>query len=147
MQNLSTTHRAEIRDRSVIEVPAGYSRTSFIDVRDIAAAAAHVLTEPGHTRQAYTLTGSEALNYAEAAGIMSDVLNKPIRYTNPSIPTFVWLKRQQGTPWGMALVMTMLYTITRFGNAASVTEDVTRLIGRAPISFRQFVMDHRANWL
>ena len=35
-------------------------RTSFIDVRDIAAVAAVALTEPGHQRQAYDLTGSEA---------------------------------------------------------------------------------------
>ncbi|MDX2138634.1 MAG: SDR family oxidoreductase [Chloroflexota bacterium] len=147
MQNLSTTHRAEIRERGVIDVPAGKSKTSFIDVRDIAAVTAKVLAEDGHRNRIYTLTGSDALDYFAVAGIMTDVLGKPIRYTNPSIPSFVYHQRQQGRDWGMTLVMTMLYTITRFGNASSVTTDVARLTGRTPIPFRQFVTDYREAWV
>jgi hypothetical protein len=40
-----------------------------------------------------------------------------------------------------------LYTITRWGNANEVSADVAHLLGRAPISFRQFAMDYRAAWL
>jgi uncharacterized protein YbjT (DUF2867 family) len=36
MQNLSTTHRDDIREHGDIFVPAGHGRTSFIDTRDIA---------------------------------------------------------------------------------------------------------------
>ena len=63
MQNLSTTHRDEIRDGSEIFVPAGHGATSFIDARDIAAVAALALTEDGHANKAYPLTGSAALTY------------------------------------------------------------------------------------
>jgi uncharacterized protein YbjT (DUF2867 family) len=48
MQNLSTTYRADIRDRGLIEVPAGDGRTSFIDVRDVAEVAARVLGRAEH---------------------------------------------------------------------------------------------------
>jgi uncharacterized protein YbjT (DUF2867 family) len=147
MQNLSTTHRAEIRERGVIDVPAGKSKTSFIDVRDIAAVAAKVLTEDGHRNRIYTLTGSQSLDYFAVADIMTNVLGKPVRYTNPSIPSFIHHQRQQGRDWGMTLVMTMLYTITRFGNASSVTTDVSRLTGHTPIPFRQFVADYREAWV
>lgn len=54
MQNLSTTHRPEIRDEGVIAVPAGRGKTSFVDARDIAAAGAIVLAEPGHRNRAPT---------------------------------------------------------------------------------------------
>ena len=38
MQNLSTTHASDIRDRDEIYVPAGRGRTNFIDVADIGEA-------------------------------------------------------------------------------------------------------------
>lgn len=146
MQNLATTHRDEIRNLHSINIPVGKSKTSLIDVRDIAAFAARTLTEQGHIGKAYTLTGSEALDYYQVAEIMTDVIGHPISYTNPSIPKFILQQRRSGRPWGMAMVMTMLYTITRFGNASEVCDDVPRLLGRPPISFRQFVEDYRSTW-
>src|SRR5512139_749509 len=58
MQNLSTTHRREIKERSEIFVPVGNAKTSFIDVRDIGAVAARILTEDGHAGKNYNLTGA-----------------------------------------------------------------------------------------
>ncbi|MEZ0077400.1 hypothetical protein [Planotetraspora sp. GP83] len=63
MQNLSTTHAAEIRDEGLIMVPAGRGRTSFLDVRDVADVAALALSQDGHAGRAYTPTGSVALTY------------------------------------------------------------------------------------
>ncbi len=146
MQNLNTTHRAEIQQRGEIFIPAGGSRTSFVDTRDIGAVAAHVLTSPGHEYRAYTLTGSAALTYAEVAQVFSHVLDQPIHYRNPSLPRFVLRKRREGVPWSYTLVMTMLYTMTRFGSAASVSADISALLGRAPISLRQYVQDYAAAW-
>lgn len=146
MQNLSTTHRAEIRDRGEIAVPVGKAKTSFIDARDIAAVAVRALTEPGHENHCYTLTGSEALDYAEVARRMSAILERPIRYTNPSVIRFVRDQVAGGRPFGFALVMAGLYTITRFGNASAVTPDVRAILGRPPISFAQFVSDYREAW-
>src|ERR1019366_3661144 len=45
---------ASIQSRSAFHAPAGDMRYSAVDVRDIAAVAAHVLTEPGHQWQRYT---------------------------------------------------------------------------------------------
>jgi uncharacterized protein YbjT (DUF2867 family) len=39
LQNLSTTHAPEIRERGEIWVPAGHGRTAFGDARDVAAVA------------------------------------------------------------------------------------------------------------
>jgi len=147
MQNLSTTHRREIVERSEIALPVGNARTSFIDTRDIGAVAVRALTEAGHENRAYTLTGAEALDYHEVADIMSDVLQWRIRYSNPSVISFFRQQLAKGSDIGYALVVSGLYTITRFGNAAEVTDDVQQILGRAPISFRQFVKDHRDVWL
>lgn len=81
MQNLSTTHCQDIRDNNEIFVPAGKGKTSFIDVRDIAAVAVKVMTEPGHENKAYPLTGSEALDYYKVAEIFTNTLGRQIVYT------------------------------------------------------------------
>jgi uncharacterized protein YbjT (DUF2867 family) len=146
MQNLSTTHRDEIRHENIIAVPVGKAQTSFIDTRDIAAVAVRALTESGHENKAYTLTGSEALSYYTVADILSSVLQRPIQYTNPSIFTFIRRQLARGQPLGFALVVTALYTITRFGKAKHVSADVEKLLGRKPIPFRQFAEDYAEVW-
>ena len=147
MQNLSTTHRDEIRERDVIAVPAGRGKTSFIDVRDIAAVAVEALTTPGHAGRAYPLTGGEALDYAEVAHILSAVLGRPITYTNPSIPAFLLDTRRRNMPLAFALVMLGIYATARFGKAGLVTDDTARLLGRPPITMRQFAVDNRECWV
>lgn len=146
MQNLSEAHRAEIRDLGELIVPAGRGRTSFIDVRDIAAVAARTLTEAGHAGRAYALTGAVALDYFEVASVLSQVLGRPIVYRRPSLLRFVRHNLAQGHPAAYVGVMAAIYTTTRLGMAATVTPDAERLLGRPPRSLRSFAEDHRARW-
>lgn len=147
MQNLNTTHRKEIKERSEIFVPVGKAKTSFIDVRDIGAVAAVALTEPGHAGRNYDLTGGEGLDYWEVTRILSEVLGRKITYRNPNPLHFLIETIRRGTPPSFAMVMTGLYLSTRFGMAEPVTQEVERLTGRQPISFRQYARDHCQLWL
>jgi uncharacterized protein YbjT (DUF2867 family) len=146
MQNLSTTHRADIRDLREILVPAGRGATSFIDAHDIAAVAARALTEDGHANAAYPLTGAEALDYSTVARIMTDELGRSIVYRRPSALRFIRHMRRRGFAWNYVLVMVAIYTTARLGLAGLVTPDAERLLGRRPIGVRQFVHDYRACW-
>jgi uncharacterized protein YbjT (DUF2867 family) len=146
MQNLSTTHRDDIVLRNEIVVPAGKGKTSFIDVRDIAAVGAKVLTEPGHINAAYELTGNDALDYHRVAELMTEELGRPITYTRPSAIRFFFHMRSQGIPVKFILVMIALYSVARLGKAAHLTDTTERLLGRAPISMRQFIKDHKQYW-
>ncbi len=147
MQNLSTTHRDDIRDGDHIFVPAGDGRTSFVDVRDVAAVAVMALTEDGHRNQAYPLTGSEALTYGEVAQIFTDVLGRQISYPRPGALAFALRMRARGMAWSFILVMIGIYTTARFGLAGTVTPDTARLLRRAPITVQQFVQDERTAWM
>ncbi|EPD04379.1 nucleoside-diphosphate-sugar epimerase, partial [Lacticaseibacillus paracasei subsp. paracasei Lpp70] len=71
MQNLNTTHQADIVGHRDLFVPAGHARTSFIDTRDIGATAAVVLRDPAYIGQKLDITGAQALTYADAAQIMT----------------------------------------------------------------------------
>ena len=146
MQNLNTTHRKEIKERSEIFVPVGKARTSFIDARDIGKVAAVTLMESGHAGKNYNLTGSEGLDYWQAATILSEVLGRKISYRNPNPLHFLIETIRRGTPFMFAVVMLGLYTSTRFGMAEPITHEVERLTGDKPISFRQYVQDYQTSW-
>jgi uncharacterized protein YbjT (DUF2867 family) len=147
MQNFNTTHRDEIRRRSELYIPARFSKTSFIDVRDIAAVAALALVEgEPHINQAYDLTGSEALDYTQVAERFSQVLRRKIIYRNPPALGYVLRQLRAGKPLGYALITAWLYANTRKGMADVVTGDVRRLLGRKPISLRQYIQDYRESW-
>jgi uncharacterized protein YbjT (DUF2867 family) len=147
MQNLNTTHRQEIKERSELMIPVGAAKTSFIDVRDVGAVAAIALSEEGHARKNYDLTGSESLDYWEVANIMSEVLGRKITYRNPNPLHFLFKAVHRGIPFRYALVMLGLYTSTRFGMADRVTDAVEWLTERKPITFQQYVQDYREMWM
>lgn len=147
MQNLNTTHRQEIREKSEIFIPVGNAKTSFIDVSDIAEVAVNALSITAHQNKAYDLTGPEAIDYWQAAQILSEVLDRKITYRNPSLFHFLMTHLQRGTPFMFALVMTGLYLSSRNGMAEQVTVEVERITGQKPKTFRQYVQAHKAEWI
>lgn len=144
MQNLSTTHLRDIRERDEVFVPAGNGKTSFIDATDIAACAAVLLTEPDHIGQAYTITGPRALTYGEVADILTTVTGRTITYTRPSGRAFARHMSELGFDREMITVMRGIYLVAKLGMAGGVTDELERLIGRPPRTFEQFAADNAA---
>ncbi|MBC7595818.1 MAG: NmrA family NAD(P)-binding protein [Kineosporiaceae bacterium] len=149
MQNLSTTHVAEIRDHSQIIIPAGNGRTAFVDVADIAAVAFEVLTDPeNHIGRAWTLTGPAANSYSEVAEILSRELSRTIRYLRPGLGRYaVHARRDLAMPWAMVLITAAIYTVARLDRASGLTDDVRTVTGRPPTSFADFAHRERTVWL
>jgi uncharacterized protein YbjT (DUF2867 family) len=146
MQNLSTIHAAEIRDDDDVFVPAGLSFTAFIDARDIGRVAAAVLTEPGHIKQAYTLSGEQSLTYRSVAAILSDVLGRSIHYRRPSETEYLSSLRTQGKPEDYIAVQKMIYRIVRFNISAFPNRTVRRLTGHPATTFREFATREKGAW-
>ena len=115
-------------------------------MRDVAAVGALALTEHGHEDRAYDLTGARALTYAEVARQFTAVLGRPVRYADPSPLAYVRALRARGEPWPFIGVTLGIYTVARLGLAARVADDAPRLLGRAPITLRQYIEDYRAAW-
>ena len=143
MQNLSTTHCKDIRECHEIIVPAGKGKTSFVDVRDVAAVAAKVMTQPGHENKAYDLTGSEALDYYQISNILSEATGKEITYTNPSSGVFGKRMSAEGSAKDFITVMKGIYLVAKLGLAGKVTSETEQILGRKPITFEQFAKDNR----
>lgn len=144
MQNLSGVHSKEIREMDQIFIPAGKSRTSFIDAQDIGSAAAVLLHDPEKYRNtAHTITGPEALDYFQAAEILSKVTGRKIRYARPG---FIKYRRyyinNRGLDKGYVNVTLALYLMTRMGTAKTVTEDFYKLTGKKPRTFEEFAREN-----
>ena len=146
MQNLSTTHLEDIRDRDDVFVPAGNGKTSFIDARDIGAVASLSLLER-HQNLAYDLTGDEALTYDAAARMLSEELGRPIRYSHPNILKFALKERARGVSWPFIGVMVGIYSVAALGRAGRVTPTTRKLLGRPATTLEQFVHDYKALWM
>ena len=133
-----------IKDHGAFYLPRRDGRQSFVDVRDIAAVAARVLTETGHEGQIYEITGPESLSYAEIASKLSRVLGKPVKYVDvpPEAARESMLKA--GMPAWNAAAVTELYGAFASGLFDYTTDTVQRITGQPPIPFESFARDHAA---
>ncbi len=135
MQNLNTFYGEGIRERDEIYLPAGRGKTSFVDVRDIGAAATVVLTQPGHAGKAYELTGPEALDYYRVADIFTRVLGRRIVYTRPTSAEYARRLREQGFAAEFIQVQGMLYFPVSMGWGAKITPEMEQLSWPAPTRY------------
>ena len=146
-QNFGDAYRRDIVEDGRIYVPAGRGRVAFIDVRDLAEVAAAIFASPAaHDRDAYTLTGPEAIDFATAASQLSAALGRSIRYEPASILGYVRHLHRRGMPWAQVGVQMVLHAGLRFGQAEHVDPTLERLLGRRPRTVRDYVQDHRSTW-
>lgn len=142
--NFHTFWKADI-DHGRIAVPASSGKSSFIDARDIAECAAVALTTSRFDGQAFNLTGPEALSYADAAAILSEVLGRPIRYDAIDEDSFIQTLRKAGVPGDYAEFLASIFHPVREGWTAVVSDDVETLTGRKPRTLRTYAADHAAD--
>jgi uncharacterized protein YbjT (DUF2867 family) len=121
-------------------MPAGDTRITTVDIRDIAAVAVKVLTEPGHEGKSYDITGPEPLSYADMAAKLSTVLGRPIQYVSVAPNDFKQGLMQWGVPEWMADGMNELYA-TYTGYQTAVTDVIARVAKKQPTTFDQFARD------
>jgi uncharacterized protein YbjT (DUF2867 family) len=147
-QNLQDAYRRDIVEDARLYVPAGAGRVAFVDVADVAAIAARVLSDPEAFRgQALTVTGPEAITFDAAAATLSQALGRSIRYEPASIPGYVWhLKVKRHMAWMQVLVQTVLHVGLRRGDAERVEPTVERLLGRAPRTLADYVRGAAESW-
>jgi uncharacterized protein YbjT (DUF2867 family) len=146
MQNLSSTYAGPIRERDEIFVPAGRSRTAFIDARDVGRAAAATLTSPGHIRKPYTLSGQQSLSYRNVAEIMSNVLGRPIRYARPSEDLYLAELAANGATEDYITVQKMIHKVVRLNISALPNRSIQKLTGSPAVTLREFVSDYAKVW-
>jgi uncharacterized protein YbjT (DUF2867 family) len=145
MQNLSGIHSVEIREQDKIFIPAGKSKTSFIDAADIGLAIATVLHQSEtYKNTTFTITGSEALDYYQIARAFSNVLGRKITYETPGFFKYrSYYINQRKLEKTLVDVTVALYFMTRTGAAKRITQDFKKLTGKEPKTIHEFISENK----
>jgi uncharacterized protein YbjT (DUF2867 family) len=131
-----------IKSQGVFYAPLLDSRTSFVDLRDIAAVAVEALTRSGHENKAYNITGPEAVSNYDIANILSKTTGRKITYVNTSDDDARKGMKENGMQEWTINALMELYNFQKAGRASDVSLDVERVTNRKPISFEQFAKDY-----
>lgn len=133
-----------IRAAEPILDPTGPGRFAPIDPVDIAAVATLALTENGHAKAAYNLTGDESLTCAEQVAILARVLDRPLRIrATATADEAVRARFPRGAPPALAEAIRESFDRMRSDTVGLRTETVAELLGRAPRTFEQWCRAHR----
>ena len=138
MQNYANYSSHTIIDHGAFYSPMGEGQVAFIDARDIANVAYHVLTEEGHQNKAYYLSGPKALSNNEVADILSTVTGKTIRYVDVPANDARQSMLTTGMPEIIVDAMMELYQINKLGYTAEVSSTVAEITGQKATSFEAF---------
>lgn len=137
MQNFSEHFLLEPVLSGVVALPGGDVAEPFLDAEDVADVAVAVLTEDGHGGQIYELTGPRLLTFAEATAEISRASGREVRY-QPVTPQQYRASLASELPPELAEAVTGLFTKVLDGRNAHLTDDVKRVLGRAPRDFADY---------
>lgn len=122
--------------------PLRDGRIGLVDVRDVAAVAARVLTTAGHEGKAYDITGPEALSFHDLAARIAAAAGRPVTYVDVPPGEAEKTMIAAGMPAWMADALVGLYGIFAAGHASATTQVVEEITGAPARTFTAFVQEH-----
>lgn len=138
LQNL-LGQAAAVSGEGVLRAAVGGAAICFVDARDVAAVAAHVLTSDGHAGATYTVTGPEALTYGQVAERMSVALGREVRHVDTPPDAMRAGLLGAGVPEWVADGLAELGAAYRDGAGAVVTDEVHKATGRPARTLEDFL--------
>lgn len=146
MQNWLGELSQGVKETRSIYDAAGDGKRAYIDVRDIAEVASHVLMAPDkHLGQTYILTGGEAISYGQLATILSEVTGAHVNYVPLTLEEGRQRLEKKGLPpWAVQTLIA--YTeVQRNGGADYVSNAVAEILQKPARTVAGFVNDY-AGW-
>jgi NAD(P)H dehydrogenase (quinone) len=141
MQNILAGWRSIVAD-GVYRVPYPVeTRISLVDLRDVAQAAALVLTEPGHSGATYALVGTAPLTQIEVADALSAALGRPVRAV--AEPIEAWEARARAASMGdyQRDTLAAMFRSYATGGLIGNSNVLGWLLGRRPTTLAEFAAD------
>ncbi|MER5932413.1 hypothetical protein [Streptomyces sp. NPDC002054] len=113
----------------------------FIDIEDVADAAASVLTEPSrHAGRVYELTGPRALTFGEAVELISRESGRSLTCRQISPDEYARTMVDEGFGKDDAHHVAEMFVLMKRGLIAATTDDLATVLGRAPRTFEEYVV-------
>ncbi len=127
--------------QGMLAAPIGAAAVSAIDTRDVADAAAAVLTAAGHDGQTYTLTGPRPVTHSEIAAALSDAIGAQVAFTDLAPEEFAAALGAYLPRWQLDGLIEDYAHYAR-GEASRATTAVPDLTGRPARDVQDFARDH-----
>ena len=143
MQNLMASAKSVAND-GVIAWALGDGCISMIDVRDVGAFAARVLTSGGHVGKIYNIAGPQSINMTQVAEQLGTAIKKTVTYQPLTMDQQLAGFAQMGMDaFGLNMYKDYLTAFSdNWGDVSS--SDFQNLMGKAPRSFADFACDFSA---
>lgn len=138
MQNL-LPQIPQMATHGKLEVPyAVEAKLSVVDLRDVVAAAAKVLSESGHEGNTYELCGPAPISHRRMAREWESVLGRPVEAV--AIDPAEWEERARSSGLGDYAIGALLKMFAWYdrNGFVGVSSDLERLLGRPAGSFVEF---------
>jgi uncharacterized protein YbjT (DUF2867 family) len=148
MQNLTTTLVSDIQTKQEIVLPAGKARFNWIDIENIAEAAAILLNDfEDYKNQAFEITGFENESFEKVTSLINDSIDNPIKYRNVNPLRFFRIKRKEGMEKGMIMVMILLHFLPRFQKEPRISDFYKSLTGKEPTDLKTFIKREKTKFV
>jgi len=134
-QNFSEGDMLEAIRAGELFLPVEDTVEPFIDVQDIAAVAAAVLTEDGHAGRTYELSGPESLTFDAAVEAIAEAAGKSVVFQSVSPEDYVAALRVEELPEDLVFFLDVMYRVMREGKIGDVADGVEQVLGRKPVAF------------
>jgi uncharacterized protein YbjT (DUF2867 family) len=131
----------------VVHAPFAAGRAAVVDPADIAAVAAASLTDDGHDHQVYELAGPEPLSPADQVAVLSQVLDRDLRYTESDPADMLAQMVSYGMPEELAHAVIEQFRSTLKPFNSEPTTDITAVTSRPARSFTDWAQAHRTELL
>ena len=130
---------AEGIKQGALYLMVGTGQYAPLNISDIGEIAANVLTSEGHEGQAYGITGPELLSGEDMAAVFSEVTGKQVDYVSPDRETTLNSLLESDWPEWQSHGMLELFDLFAANQAAVVSPDGEKLLGRPLTTLKQFV--------
>jgi uncharacterized protein YbjT (DUF2867 family) len=146
MQNATTYYAPSIRAQGAFYGAMGNARTSFVDVRDVAAVAAAALLDTALDGRVYELNGPQALTNTEVADMISRHAGIEARYVDIPEAAQRQAMLDQGMPEWQVTALLELQQYYTGGQGGEVDGVLAQVLGRAPRTMDQFLQEFAASF-
>jgi uncharacterized protein YbjT (DUF2867 family) len=131
-----------IKQKNAFFAAAGDARISAVDVRDLADVAVAALTTSQQQNKIYSLTGPEALTFANMAQQLSRAVGRSIAFVDVPPEAMRAALADLGFPAWQADGLLEEFAMYRRGDAAGIEPGVREALGRPARSFAKFARDY-----
>ncbi len=144
--NFRTVWKDDVK-KGEVALPADEGLISFVDGRDVAAAAAVALTSSEFDGEVLVLTGPAALPLSRAAEVLSHVIGRRVIFKPISAADYEARLVAEGVPEKQIAERVAEFDTIRDGRASIVSPAIEKMTGRAPRFFETFVRDHATDFI